>query len=47
AATQLVRMTSADVATALFVVDLPDLGGATRLRNAGISVTSLLSFEGE
>ena len=47
AATQLVRMTSADVATALFVVDLPDLGGATRLRNAGISVTSLLSFEGD
>ena len=47
AATQLVRMLGAEVAAALFVVDLPDLGGADRLREAQIAVSSLIAFEGE
>ena len=47
AATQLVRMVGAEVAAALFVVDLPDLGGADRLRKAQIAVSSLIAFEGE
>lgn len=47
AATQLVRMVGAEVAAALFVVDLPDLGGADRLREAQIAVSSLIAFEGE
>jgi len=29
---------------ASFVIDLPDLGGATRLRDAGIEVQALLTF---
>jgi adenine phosphoribosyltransferase len=29
---------------ACFVIDLPDLGGAARLRAAGIEVQALLSF---
>jgi adenine phosphoribosyltransferase len=32
------------VQAACFVIDLPDLGGAARLRASGISVQSLLTF---
>lgn len=47
AAAQLLRNAGADVAGAMFVIDLPELGGATRLREAGIAVRTLLEFEGE
>ena len=47
AAAKLVRLAGANVSGALFVVDLPDLGGAQRLRDAGIAVQSLVAFEGE
>lgn len=47
AAMQLVRLAGAEIAAAHFVVDLPDLGGARRLREAGIRVSTLLAFEGE
>ena len=47
AAAQLVRLVGAEVACALFVVDLPDLGGAGRLADAGVAVESLVAFEGE
>lgn len=30
-----------------FVIDLPDLGGATRIGQMGVTVASLVSFEGE
>jgi adenine phosphoribosyltransferase len=30
-----------------FVVDLPDLQGAMRLRSAGIAVHTLLQFDGD
>lgn len=47
AATQLLRQAEARVEEALFVIDLPDLGGAGRLRDAGLTVRTLMSFEGE
>ena len=42
----LLREVGADVIGAGFLVDLPDLGGADRLREAGVDVTALVSFPG-
>ena len=47
AAAELVGKAGGEVAAALFVVDLPDLGGAARLRDSNIVVHTLLAFEGE
>jgi len=44
AAARLLRDAGADMVAACFVVDLPGLGGAGKLRDAGIEVQSLLSF---
>ena len=44
AATSLLQSAGAQVCAACFVIDLPDLGGAARLRGSGISVQSLLTF---
>jgi len=44
AAAQLLDAAGAQVLAACFVIDLPDLGGAARLRGAGIKVESLLTF---
>ena len=33
--------------TAAFVIDLPDLGGADKLRTAGVKVQHLIAFEGD
>jgi adenine phosphoribosyltransferase len=46
AAAQLLRKAGATVEQALFVVDLPDLGGAERLRQAGVKVDVLMAFPG-
>ncbi len=46
ATVQLLREAGAEVDTALFVIDLPDLGGAEKLRGADIKVESLMEFEG-
>ena len=46
AATQLLRQAGGVVDHALFVIDLPDLGGATRLRAAGVQVEALMDFAG-
>jgi adenine phosphoribosyltransferase len=46
AATQLLRRTGATVPNAAFVIDLFDLGGAQKLRHAGLEVFSLIDFEG-
>ena len=46
AAVRLLRRTGAEVVAAGFVVDLPDLGGAERLRAMGVPVHALVSFEG-
>jgi adenine phosphoribosyltransferase len=47
AAAQLLRQAGAIVETAAFVIDLPDLGGADKLRAAGLSVKTLMEFEGD
>ena len=46
AATQLLRKAGAHVTHALFVIDLRDLGGASRLREAGLTVEALMDFPG-
>ena len=47
AGVELLRGAGAVVTQASFVIDLPDLGGAARLRGAGVAVEALVSFEGE
>lgn len=46
AAVRLLRKAGAEVVQAAFVVDLPELGGADRLRSEGISVNALVAFDG-
>lgn len=46
AALQLLRQAGAAVSHALFVIDLPDLGGAERLRASGITAEALMDFPG-
>ena len=36
----------ADVVAACFIIDLPDLGGADKLRKLGVPVRTLIAFEG-
>ena len=43
---QLLRRAGAQVDHALFVVDLPDLGGAAKLREAGLTAQALMDFAG-
>ncbi len=47
ASAELLRQAGAHVEHALFVIDLPDLGGANRLREDGLSVDALMDFEGD
>ncbi len=47
AATQLLRRAGAAVTHALFVIDLPDLGGAEKLRGEGLVVDALMAFSGD
>ena len=42
----LLRQAGAEVPAALFVIDLPELGGAERLRQTGVVAQALMSFEG-
>ena len=44
AAAHLLKEAGAKMVAACFVIDLPDLGGAKRLRDAGIEVQALLAF---
>jgi adenine phosphoribosyltransferase len=46
AAVRLIRRAGAAISGAAFLVDLPDLGGAERLRGEGIAVQALVEFEG-
>ena len=46
AAVQLLKQAGAQIMAAAFVVDLPELGGATRLREAGVPVSTLVAFAG-
>ena len=46
AAITLLRQGGAEVVAAGFVIDLPELGGADRIRAMGVPVSSLLTFKG-
>jgi adenine phosphoribosyltransferase len=45
-AVKLLRSAGAEVVAAVFVIDLPDLGGAAKLKAMGVPVRTLISFEG-
>ena len=45
-AVKLLRNAGAEVLAACFIVDLPDLGGAEKLRQLDVPVRTLVSFEG-
>jgi adenine phosphoribosyltransferase len=47
AALELLVRAGAKVDHALFVIDLPDLGGANHLRKEGLSVEALMDFSGQ
>ena len=42
----LLKKIGADVVAACFVIDLPDLGGAKKIKALGVPVRTLMSFEG-
>ncbi len=46
AAAKLIREAGATVELALFLIDLPDLGGSERLRDSGLRVQALMDFPG-
>jgi adenine phosphoribosyltransferase len=45
-AVKLLRQMGANVLAACFVIDLPELGGAAKLRKLDVPVRTLISFEG-
>lgn len=47
AAVDLLRRIGAEVVAAVFVIDLPDLGGARKLRDMGVTVRTLVQFSDE
>jgi adenine phosphoribosyltransferase len=46
AAVKLLKQIGADVLAACFIIDLPDLGGADKIRKLGVPVRTLVAFEG-
>lgn len=46
AGVELIRQAGGTVEQALFIIDLPDLGGADKLRHNGVEPVSLLAFSG-
>ncbi|GAA6205471.1 adenine phosphoribosyltransferase [Thalassotalea sp. SU-HH00458] len=47
ATSKLIKKLGAQAPHAAFIISLPDLGGENKLENLGLSVTSLLQYEGE
>jgi len=47
ATTKLIRRLGATTTESAFIISLPDLGGETKLKGLGLSVTSLLQYDGE
>ena len=45
-AVKLLQNMCAEVLAAIFIIDLPDLGGAEKIRGLGVPVRTLVSFEG-
>ena len=46
AAVDLLQKIGAEIVAACFVIDLPEIGGAQKLRDRGIEVRTLMAFEG-
>jgi adenine phosphoribosyltransferase len=46
AACKLLKQMGANILAACFIVDLPELGGAERIRKLGVPVRTLVAFEG-
>ena len=46
AAIDLIRKSGGEVVAAAFVIDLPELSGAAKLKAKGVKVHTLVSFEG-
>jgi adenine phosphoribosyltransferase len=46
AAVKLLRQIGANILAACFIIDLPDLGGADKLRKMDVPVRTLVSFDG-
>jgi adenine phosphoribosyltransferase len=46
AAVKLLRLAGAEIAGAVFVINLPDLGGSVRIQSMGVPVHALVSFPG-
>jgi len=46
AAIDLIRKSGGEVVAAAFVIDLPDIGGSKLLRDKGVKIHTLVSFEG-
>lgn len=47
AASQLLKKIGADIVSACFVIDLPDLGGRKKLEALGVDVRTLVAFSGD
>jgi adenine phosphoribosyltransferase len=45
-AVKLLKQQGADVLAACFIIDLPELGGADKIRKLGVPVRTLVSFDG-
>ena len=45
-AVKLLKQQGADVLAACFIIDLPELGGADKIRKLGVPVRTLISFDG-
>ena len=45
-ATKLLRQMGADIVAACFVIDLPELGGRKKLEALGVTVRTLIEYEG-
>jgi len=45
-AVKLLRQVGAEVLAACFIIDLPELGGADKLRKLDVPVRTLVAFEG-
>jgi len=46
AAIELVRRSGGELVAAAFIIDLPELGGSAKLKKRGVTVHTLVSFEG-
>ena len=43
---KLLKQQGADVLAACFIIDLPELGGADKIRKLGVPVRTLVAFAG-